>query len=76
MCVNFGLSFAVGGSAHDFDQNALDRDAAGVKCPWRMALRLDRGESDFVAFAGVNLQRLSAPSTNAATTSPSCGCSA
>ncbi len=30
-------ALAPGGAAHDFDEDALNSDAAGVKCPWRVA---------------------------------------
>jgi hypothetical protein len=41
-------------AADDFDQNALDCDAAGVKCPRRVVLDFDRSKSDFVAQAGIS----------------------
>ena len=50
----FSLASSVcGGRWDDFDEDALDCNAAGVKCPRRVTLGFDRGESDFVAPAGI-----------------------
>lgn len=50
------LPIAPGAAADDFNQDALDRDPAGVKCVREVALRFDRHKGDFGALAGVDLQ--------------------
>ena len=40
----------------DFDQDALDRDPAGVVLARRVAFGFDRSEGDLVSLAGVSIQ--------------------
>jgi hypothetical protein len=50
------LPIAPGAAADDFNQNALDRDPAGVKCEREVALRFDRRKGDLGGLAGVDPQ--------------------
>jgi hypothetical protein len=56
ICSGPGLPLLPSASAHDFDQDTLDLDATGVKCPWRVILGFNRGKSDFDAPAGIGFQ--------------------
>jgi hypothetical protein len=58
----WSLSLPAGAAADDFDQDTLDHDPARVKFAGRVVFGFDRCEGDFVALAGVDLQRVFGPS--------------